>query len=933
MKEKDEIKQMNEIINKIDIIKDEDWQQKEGETEEEYNRRIEEVENDMEEELLDYISDSLLSEQDIDEKEAIKEAEEKINKDYELFSDAFEKTSEGKIQLKSKEELEKLGYDSQEEYEKLLEIENNFNNPEQYFDKIKESIKKNKDLDSEIDRKMELAKAIISAKKRGEEYSPETYQKANIGKFTKLNDYIADTAVLNRVPMIQEEFIRNNAIEENRYVSFVNNLNTGIVTPNGTVVTGINTMQAIQPIVPQMIPAKKKEVYTNLENKLGEDREQTKQKVLARTELKKAFMEYSEKLQTNKDADITELTSKVLEIKNKFPNIVDIKLIEKIEKEFNVSIDKTAVESKQGNSPDPSQKHKYTRQEIEQTIQEYNNYNDEIKFQKGAIVAVLDQLKSYLEDNKDAEAEKYLHDIIDEIDRIEPIDIIYEKSGTEKKYNFMIIAIMRYLYKNGIKGVDGEILARDENKYAYYTYLLNRRIKLDDLRDKRLAKIEDEYEQNAEDIELKYFLELVSRNQTDGKGLKDKLIKATKHSKAIHYLEIDAKSEGGKLLAIVESLKNGEYIENQYYNTNLKRFAELFNRVYRKVNLGAITNPKLLELIADIKNYGIRNKFNNVVLEPDKSIALNIYEKLISRGIISESICNKVLSIYQGQNKGQKTRRKAIYLKTLMRKKGFKYKKETKNADMLNGNNIYVCSDLHGQYDIYKTILGQLKKDDKLYILGDVIDRGPGGIKILQDIMQHKDQIEFFAGNHELMMIQSLFLQDERQRKNWTKNNGGDITEEEFNKLPKEDQENIRNFLMSSLVYKEIEVNGENIYLVHAKAATERGKKQETVEEFLNQGREDELGACLWTRLGDKKDKNSNQFYSEKDIGKDGAYTIVGHTPTFEGKIEVNDYYADIDCGAAYSGNECLLRLNDGKFVYFDYNTKYREQDKNEEER
>ena len=109
MKEKDEIKQMNEIINKIDIIKDEDWQQKEGETEEEYNRRIEEVENDMEEELLDYISDSLLScEQDIDEKEAIKEAEEKINKDYELFSDAFEKTSEGKIQLKSKEELEKI---------------------------------------------------------------------------------------------------------------------------------------------------------------------------------------------------------------------------------------------------------------------------------------------------------------------------------------------------------------------------------------------------------------------------------------------------------------------------------------------------------------------------------------------------------------------------------------------------------------------------------------------------------------------------------------------------------------------------------------------------------------------------------------------------------------------------------------------------------
>ena len=322
----------------------------------------------------------------------------------------------------------------------------------------------------------------------------------------------------------------------------------------------------------------------------------------------------------------------------------------------------------------------------------------------------------------------------------------------KKKYHFFIVAYMRDLYKNGIKGVDGEILARDENKYAYYTYLCNRRIEEDKINDSRFDKVKEEYEQNAEDIELKYFLELVSRNQAEGKGLKEKLMKAAKHSKAIQFLKIDAKSEGVKLLAIAENLKDDAYIENKDESKNLKHFTELFNRVYRKVNLGAITNPKLLELIADIENYGIRNQFNDEVLEPDKNIALKIYEKLISKGIISESICNKVLSIYQGQNKEQKTRKKAIYIKTLMRKKGFKYKKETKNADTPNGNNIYVCSDLHGQYDIYKTILGQLKKDDKLYILGDVIDRGPGGIKILQDIMQHKDQIEFFAGNHELMI-------------------------------------------------------------------------------------------------------------------------------------------------------------------------------------
>ena len=61
----------------------------------------------------------------------------------------------------------------------------------------------------------------------------------------------------------------------------------------------------------------------------------------------------------------------------------------------------------------------------------------------------------------------------------------------------------------------------------------------------------------------------------------------------------------------------------------------------------------------------------------------------------------------------------------------------------------YVCSDLHGEYPAYQAIIGQLKEKDKLYILGDVIDRGPDGIKILQDIMKRKEkgQVEFLIGN------------------------------------------------------------------------------------------------------------------------------------------------------------------------------------------
>ena len=86
MEIEDEINQINSIINKLDVIRDDEWQKKEDETEEEFDNRLETIEEELEEELLDYISDSLLAEQEINEEEAIKEAQEKIKADYELFS-------------------------------------------------------------------------------------------------------------------------------------------------------------------------------------------------------------------------------------------------------------------------------------------------------------------------------------------------------------------------------------------------------------------------------------------------------------------------------------------------------------------------------------------------------------------------------------------------------------------------------------------------------------------------------------------------------------------------------------------------------------------------------------------------------------------------------------------------------------------------------
>ena len=75
----------------------------------------------------------------------------------------------------------------------------------------------------------------------------------------------------------------------------------------------------------------------------------------------------------------------------------------------------------------------------------------------------------------------------------------------------------------------------------------------------------------------------------------------------------------------------------------------------------------------------------------------------------------------------------------------------------------YVISDIHGQYDMFMELLDKikLKEKDTLYILGDVVDRGPHPIKTLMKLMEMPNVI-CMVGNHELMALECLeFLSKE----------------------------------------------------------------------------------------------------------------------------------------------------------------------------
>lgn len=75
----------------------------------------------------------------------------------------------------------------------------------------------------------------------------------------------------------------------------------------------------------------------------------------------------------------------------------------------------------------------------------------------------------------------------------------------------------------------------------------------------------------------------------------------------------------------------------------------------------------------------------------------------------------------------------------------------------------YIISDIHGEYDLFIELLDKikLKKEDTLYILGDVLDRGPNPIKTLRKLMEMPNAV-CMVGNHELMALECLeFLMKE----------------------------------------------------------------------------------------------------------------------------------------------------------------------------
>ncbi|MDK9719434.1 MAG: metallophosphoesterase, partial [Trichlorobacter sp.] len=89
----------------------------------------------------------------------------------------------------------------------------------------------------------------------------------------------------------------------------------------------------------------------------------------------------------------------------------------------------------------------------------------------------------------------------------------------------------------------------------------------------------------------------------------------------------------------------------------------------------------------------------------------------------------------------------------------------------------YAISDIHGGSQTFQVLIDRInpKPDDRIYLLGDYIDRGPDSMGVLDIIISMQEagyDLRPLRGNHEDMLIRNLSQDHDLFSCQWTKNWG-----------------------------------------------------------------------------------------------------------------------------------------------------------------
>lgn len=233
----------------------------------------------------------------------------------------------------------------------------------------------------------------------------------------------------------------------------------------------------------------------------------------------------------------------------------------------------------------------------------------------------------------------------------------------------------------------------------------------------------------------------------------------------------------------------------------------------------------------------------------------------------------------------------------------------------------YIVSDIHGCYQQYQMLLEKIhfSAEDELYVLGDVVDRGPEPIRLLQDMMKRPNVI-FILGNHDFIMYTlikklSVEITEENYDKYLTKEilldynlwmqDGGQVTAEQFSKLSYSEKMDVLDYIAGASLYEVIEHNGKEYRLVHAGLANFVPDK--AMEEY-----------DLYDFLEERAD------YTKRYYPNESIFLVTGHTPTVfikgweKTEVYMENGHIALDCGCASGGKLAAFCIETREVIYVD---------------
>jgi serine/threonine protein phosphatase 1 len=208
-------------------------------------------------------------------------------------------------------------------------------------------------------------------------------------------------------------------------------------------------------------------------------------------------------------------------------------------------------------------------------------------------------------------------------------------------------------------------------------------------------------------------------------------------------------------------------------------------------------------------------------------------------------------------------------------------------------NKRLVIGDVHGHYDALLGLFEKIApdKNDEIYFLGDLIDRGPQSSQVVEFVMNNN--YNCIQGNHEIMLINALGdgHTNHKALQGWMQNGGNATVISYGNKMPS--IEHIE-WMKNLPLYYDLG----DYWLVHAGLDPNFTIEQQSSDQFC------------WIRT---PFHHSNQpYFNDKTI-------IIGHTITFTfkglkpGQLARGEGWIGIDTGVYHHEQGWLtaLELND----------------------